>query len=35
MVEILNKVFASQGKGEEKFSVTKVILIPELILDQE
>lgn len=26
MVEILNKVSGSQGKGEEKFSVAKVIL---------
>lgn len=26
MVEILNKVFGSLGKGEEKFSVAKVTL---------
>jgi hypothetical protein len=26
MVEILNKVSGSQGKGEEKFSVAKVTL---------
>jgi len=29
MVEILNKVFASQGKGEEKFSNAKVTLIAD------